>query len=182
MLDHPFRFYPSSIDYPLDRPYLIRILRYTFRIEDKIRSIYLVEIEVYPDNLHVIKFYPKRFKGHKHRFNLLTGDNLASRIIATCVYIIGDILSKNPSANFGFLGSRSMSSNYELIEHRSRTKRFRIYQQACVDYFGPDSFSHYPDPLNSSYLIINNKNEDIKGIVKRSKRMFEEIFPLLNED
>lgn len=180
MLDQPYKFRKASKTKDLSRPFIHWVLTYVFQLDDVIdkKIIYIVEVEVYDHDIHVVKYYQKCMKGDRMRFNILTNEMKASRIIATCLAIIFDVIKRRPSANIGFLASRTQRSDGSYEEGLRMTKRFRIYKQAFQDFFGPATFSHYPDANTSTYLLINNRN-NIEVVKKCAETMFSTLYPTL---
>lgn len=102
-------------------------------------------------------------------------------IVATCMQLILQILKKNTKANFAFIGSHTFDPSRQYEESRNCTKRFKIYRFAVYNFVGEEYFSHFMEEKNSTYLLINNKNENIESIRDHAHIMFEAIFPSLRE-
>jgi hypothetical protein len=141
---------------------------------------YLLEVEEYKYDIYIIKFFPKRLKNNPKRFNVLTGENKLGGIIGTCIYLILQILKKSPMANFGFLGSHTIDFKREYEEKKECTKRFKIYRYAVFNLIGEEAFSHFMEEKNSTYLLVNNKHEDVDRIKDKADQMFDVVFPRLN--
>ncbi|MBD1433531.1 hypothetical protein H8B06_11880 [Sphingobacterium sp. DN00404] len=178
MLDKPYKFRKASVSCDMTRPFIKQIIKYVFQLDDitEKKYIYIVEAELYDYNIYAIKYYPKVLKQHKYKYNILTEQHKANRIIATCMHIIFDIVNRDPFANIGFLASRTSDALGDYKEELRLTKRFRIYAQAFIDFFGPKTYSHFPDKNTSTYLLINNKN-NVQEIKKCSEDMFTKIYP-----
>jgi hypothetical protein len=136
-----------------------------------------VEVEEYFYNIFIIKFYRKRDSRHPYKFNLLTNEFNCTKIVSTCIRILMDILSRNKYASFGFLGSNTVSPNFE--ELRRNTKRFNIYKTAMENLVGEETFVHFMDDSHSTYLMANKTNLSVDDLFRRAKIMFEEIYPEL---
>lgn len=136
---------------------------------------YLVEVEQYPHNIYVLKFYRRIHKGNKERFNLLTNEGRCSRIVGTCFSIFMDIYKKNPLASFGFIGSYTIDKKTGNVEPKSSTKRFKIYSLAVISYFGEETFTHFQNPANSVYLAISNKNIAVMKIADEANKILESL-------
>lgn len=177
MIDSPYHFRKVSVRVDLVRPHITALTTYVFQLDNMERKIiYIVEIEEYDFDLHVIKHYPKSLKHHKLKFNLLTKHAKAGRIIATCLYIILDLLKRKPRANIGFLGARISDLQGDFSEGLRLTKRFRIYSQVFQDFFGTTTYEHFPDENTSTYLLVN-KFHDVPVVVKGIQEMFDKIYP-----
>jgi len=151
---------------------------YTFSTE---REGYIIECEEYLHGIYVIKFFPKRLRQNSKRFNALTNEYKTSRIIGTCVEVILSILKRNSKASFGFVGSHTFDPKRRYEEKRNCTKRFKIYRYAVFSLIGEETFSHFMDEKNSTFLLVNNNNSDITYIKKEADSMFDLIFPALDE-
>jgi hypothetical protein len=112
---------------------------------------YWVTLEEFPYQLFGVKFCLKNDRKSKKRFQVLTGYNDTSRIVATCFAIMLSILSKFGSASFGFVG---MNSDGESLVN---SKRFRVYKKAMQNTFSPILFEHKEYLQQSGYLILNRK-------------------------
>jgi|SRR5690606_809166 len=180
MLDRPYKFRKASVACDMTRPFIKKVITYVFQLDDitEKKHIYIVEAELYDHNIYAVKYYPKALKQHKLKYNLLTAHKKASRIIATCMHIIFDIIDRDPLANIGFLASRTTDAEGQFREDLRLTKRFRIYAQAFIDFFGPKTFTHFPDKNTSTYLLINNNN-DVQDIKRCSEEMFTKLYPKL---
>lgn len=82
-------------------------------------------------------------------------------------------------ANFGFLGSHTFDPKRFYEEGKECTKRFKIYRYAVYNLIGEEYFSHFMEEKNSTYLLINNKHEDVDLIKEQANIMFDTIFPSL---
>ena len=180
MLDKPYKFRKASVTCDMTRPFIKKVITYVFQLDDiaEKKHIYIVEAELYDYNIYAVKYYPKVLKQHKLKYNILTKHHKAGRIIATCMHIIYDIIRLDPLANIGFLASRTTDSVGEFKEGLRLTKRFRIYAQAFIDFFGPKTFTHFPDKNTSTYLLINNKN-NVQAVRNCSQDMFTKLYPKL---
>ena len=153
-----------------NRKYVEHLFIYSFRTES---YPYLVEVERYAHNIYVLKFYRRKFKGAKERYNLMSNEYKCSRIVGTCFSIFMDIYTKNPLASFGFLGSHTIDRAKNIDEPKSETKRFRIYRQAVINYFGVETFTHFSDPQNSVYLAVSNKNKNVFKISDEANKILD---------
>lgn len=154
-------------------------ITYVFKIDNG--ESYLIEVEEYGHNIYIIKFCPKKLKRHPKRFNILTKENKMPQIVATCVQVMLQTLKKNPLANFGFLGSNTIDFSKRYVESKCETKRYRIYRYVMMNYLNEETFSHHMDSKNSTYLAINNKNENKDEILVKANKMFESLFPMLTD-
>ncbi|GGH03633.1 hypothetical protein [Mucilaginibacter phyllosphaerae] len=174
MFDKPYRFCKVGSDKAHNKKHLKEVITYSFRSG----IYYLVEVEVYTDDIYIIKYYLKKHKNNPLKYNLLTGENKCSRIISTCIRIMLSIYTQNKQASFGFLGATIIKGDFE--EAKQETKRFTVYKSAVIRLFGVETFTHHRDSEHSTYLMVNNRNKDIDAIKDKAKKMFEEIFPSLD--
>ncbi len=141
--------------------------KYSFKT--RLNQRYIVNVEEYKYQLFVIKFYLKNHEHSKQKYNLLTNDGDAFRVISTCVNVILEILTLNPEASFGFIGEQSLG------EEKANTKCFRIYKRVTENYFPPQKFEHAINTENSSYLILNKKNKTLE-LKEKAQEMFNQIY------
>lgn len=177
MIDSPYQFRKASVNRELVKPHVTSLTTYVFHLDDmKRKVIYIVEIEEYDFDLHVIKYYPKSLKNHKLKFNLLTKQAKAGRIIATCLHIILDFIKRKPRANIGFIGARITDLHGNFSEGVRLTKRFRIYSQVFQDFFGTTTYEHLSDINTSTYLLVN-KRHDVPAVAKGIQEMLVRVYP-----
>lgn len=178
MFDSPYSHRKAEVRKGALGNQIDHIIIYTF---DTAKCRYIVEVEHYSHNFYVVKYYPKKYRNYKYKFNLLTSEYICHSIIATCLRIIEEIMIRDPYANFGFVGSPTVIPEMNWKEGQSNTKRFRIYKYAFESYFGHEGFTHYMNIYSSGYLIINNANGDTDAIMVKADKMFVEIYPGLTE-
>ena len=159
-----------------DNPVLKTIHIYTFK--NRFKTVYIVNVEEYKHEMFILKFHTKAHKSSINKYNLLTKEGDARRIIFTCIKIAQQIHLVNERASFGFIGSPLMAEKRRK-NRLSNTKRFRVYKKFAAFFFSPDSFVHSVDADHSSYLLFNRNqirlNPDLnKDVVS----MFENYFDL----
>lgn len=176
MFDQPYLFRKSETRRANTGNHIDFLMIYTFDVSNE---RYIVEVEHYKGNFYILKYYPKRLKNYRYRFNILTSTYVASRIIATCLRIIEQIINSDKYANFGFVGSPTVVPHENWREGQGNTKRFRIYKYSFESYFGHESFTHYMNQNSSVYLIINNKNGDPDDLIPGATEMFLALYPEL---
>ena len=81
----------------------------------------------------------------------------------------------------GFLGSYTVKQENGYVEPKNKTKRFRVYQKAILDQIGIETFTHQHDDEHSTYLMISNKNTSVDAVKEKAKKMFNELFPELED-
>lgn len=153
-------------------PFLLEERVFRFKTENN--QTYLVRLELYRHNIYAIKFHNKNHRHSIHKYHLLTGEGRARSIINTCLDIIAQVLQENPSASFGFVGSRTINPNIsEELPHD--TKRFNVYKRFMENKFSTDSFLHVASPDYSSYMLINKANDEPFLLLKYTE-MFNKIY------
>lgn len=111
-------------------------------------KIYLVDVEVYKNNVYAIKFYLKSQAHLSNRYSFQTNDFEPRRIVMSCIYIMRYYFQSDNRSSFAFIGANSIGEN------KSCTKRFRFYRTMVNTYFGTETFEHRTDERNSAYLLL----------------------------
>lgn len=155
------------------KSHLLAIHIYSFRNDRGI--FYVANVEEYLHGMHVVKFFLKNHAESKKKYNYLSNEGSARRVIYTCVEIGLEIFAKNPFASFGFIGSPTIK---ELtISKLNNSKRFRVYQYFAKFFFSPENFVHSFNQENSSYIILNKKYID-----ERCPNALNEITEMFSND
>ncbi len=170
MFEGCYKFRKANVDTPYNKKHHLRTHIYTFKT---VKTPYIIHVEEYPENIFILKFFRKQDRNRVDRFNIITNEGKCTRIVGICIRVLIDILGKNKNASFGFLGANSKN------EEKDNSQRFRIYKFAMENLIGDDMFIHSMDLPNSTYLMVNRKNEKPESFVERAKLMFEEIYPQL---
>lgn len=145
--------------------------RITYRFKSiKANRIYFIEVERYKYDIYIAKFYLRIHKDNPNRYKIITNHGDAFRIFNTCVSITNIILEENPLASFGFKGESSIG------EEPQNTKRFRIYSNLAIRYFSPKRYLHNKDVSNSTYFLLNKKNENIT--TNKVEKLFNDYYIL----
>ena len=149
---------------------------YTFK--NRKGTIYIVNVEQYLYDVYIIKFHTKADRSRKEKYNLLTNQKDARRIIYTCIEIGLQIYVTNPNASFGFVGS-PIPKELKRESQLKNTKRFRVYSKFAKFFFSPDNFLHTNNPDFSLYLLLNKKHlESNNTLHEKIMEMFEQHFDL----
>jgi len=136
---------------------------------------YIVNVEHHPYDVYAVKFYYQGHKQSKYKFNLLTNQGDARRIIFTCINIARVILDENPLASFAFVGAPTRP---ELKQKRiSNTKRYRVYLKFALTFFAPINYSHALIEEKSACLLLNKKKlEKNQLLLVNVIDMFERVY------
>ncbi|MFZ4056986.1 MAG: hypothetical protein ACOYKE_02555 [Ferruginibacter sp.] len=140
---------------------------YSFR--GKTGKRYIVIVEEYSYFIFIVKFCLQERKNYPDRFNQLSNFNECSRVLTTIGLIMKGILSKNPYASFGFLGSNLPDENKE------NTKRFRLYTKVITQVISPVLFEHRTWLKHSAYILLNKDNHE-DDLMNKITLMFERIY------
>lgn len=119
---------------------------------------YIVTVEEYEYDMYVIKFHKKLDSNRKFRYNLLTNEFRARKILNTCINIGIAFYQRNPLASFGFIGAPTID---EIESNKfDHTKRFNLYDKFARLHFNPDHFDHTVNVQRSAYLLMNKKKRE----------------------
>jgi hypothetical protein len=176
VFDNPYQFTKVGSKRPHNIQSFVKTHIYSFRAE---KTRYVVEVEEYSFNIFIIKFYRKSDTMDPLKFNVLTNEFKCSKIIATCVHVLLHIHRNNSNASFGFLGANTITGNYE--EAKESTQRLNIYKKVMMNLIGDTFFEHHIDIIHSTYLMANKSNVPMDGFVSTVKKLFEEIYPSLED-
>jgi hypothetical protein len=141
---------------------------------------YIAEVELYQFNMYVIKFFPKHLQDSKYKFSMVLNEEYAPKIIRTCINIMLEISNANPLANFGFLGSNTISTDF--TESKYMTQRYRIYRQLMLNFFSENSYYHIENQTNSAYILLNKSHTNLKELLIDVQKMFISYYPDLDSE
>ena len=110
-------------------------LLYSFESE-KLHHTYTVRIERYVNGLHCIKFFDESDSQGTGCFSHLSSTYEPRRIFRTIVDVALDVLRKNNSASFLFIGAADGKDVYGLP-----TRRYRVYKLYLSDFDLRDSIA-----------------------------------------
>lgn len=120
---------------------------------------YILEVECYKFNFYVIQYYNRKYKNHPRKYQILTNEHKARPIIGTCMKVIQMFSEMDPLASFGFIGANSYDPITGKEEKIDSTKRWKIYKYAVENEYGPETFKHAINKLNSSYILLRRRND-----------------------
>lgn len=145
------------------------------------QTTYVIRAEYDNENIMALKFYCKKDRRSKYKYNKIINKGSFSSVINildTCTSLIPILLEKHPDCSFGLCSSRSIdfTNPKKLTEHLQSNQRFRIYFKFIQDRIGHKTFTHIEYPSISSYILINNNVNDIDGKEKDILGMFERTY------
>ena len=162
MLFYDFKYIQT--DYQNSEPKKINI----YRFKTRFNRVYLVNVEFYPNEIVVLKFYLKQHNNSINKYKIQINDFDTIRILNTILQIGKLILLENPRISFGFIGENSID------ESSINTKRFKLYSKIASKNFNPDNFSHFYNIQKSAYFLINKKNKSLK--IEMIENQFDEYY------
>ncbi|WP_338812768.1 hypothetical protein V9L05_15545 [Bernardetia sp. Wsw4-3y2] len=164
MFDNAYKFnYQGHTKTPTE-PYL-KLHKFSFKCRFNHR--YIIRVEEYEHKVFVIKFYLKNHEQSEKKYQLLSGLNDATRVIATSVEAMIWLYKKDNLSSFGFIGANSEG------EEIGNTKRFKLYVKIMLNLFSPKLFEHKEYEKNSAYLLLNKQNsEEYENL----QEVIEELF------
>jgi hypothetical protein len=140
---------------------------YVYRFTNRKNYVYICHIEEYENNFFAIKFYLQSHRLSRHRYNKLTNQNDARRVIFTCINIGLELFKTRTNASFGFLGMPTISELSKIDNEKFKnTKRYRVYTKFAAFFFNPDKFSIHLNSSASSCLLLNREQEKIHPNLK----------------
>lgn len=163
------KVYPSKSD-----PCLIVTHKYKFVTSRN--TLYHVNVEQYKNDIYIVKFFPKKYKGSDNKYFILTYEYDARKIIYTCITIALDIYGNDSNASFGFIGAPTLKEK-EREKILEETKRFKAYRYFATFFFNPLHFTHITNKNYSTYLLLNNKKTAMNpNYQKKVIDMFEKYY------
>ena len=145
--------------------------RFYYSFKTSKNKKYIIHIEEFEFKVFVLKFFLKNNEYSKNRFNHLTGDGEAFRILSTCFTAIIHIkVNIDDNASFGFIGARKTGEKTD-----KNTQRFRIYSIKGRTFFNLENYMHLENVKNSSYLILDRRIHSLETI-PMIQDMFESVY------
>lgn len=123
---------------------------YTF-VSPKSGLKYYANCVEYDIGVFAVKFYLKIHKNDKQKYNIVTNNGDGIKVLKTIVAIMLDVLRRNESASFAFIGMPKPD------EDKAETTRYCVYRGLCSRYFNPENFDHVYDEQKSFYSLLNKK-------------------------
>lgn len=127
-------------------------LQYRFK-SFKSHHTYIVRVEKYIKHCYCLKFFDKANINSKNKFSLRTNTFEPRTIFYTLFHIMMDVLEKDPTASFFFIGAED-----EKDELGQSTRRYRIYMKFVTSVVSDKLFTHYAVSTESLYILINKRS------------------------
>ncbi len=127
-------------------------LQYRFK-SSKSHHTYIVRVERYKNHTYCLKFFDKAVSESKNKFSLRTGTFEPRTIFYTLYHIMLDVLAKDPTASFFFIGAEDEKDGLG-----ESTRRYRIYRKFVSSTVGNNVFDHYRVNELSLYILINKQS------------------------
>ncbi|MBO5134838.1 MAG: hypothetical protein J6C15_06795 [Bacteroidaceae bacterium] len=146
---YPFVF--TMYDRNSDIDALEYTLQYRFKSE-RSKHTYIVRVERYKSHTYCVKFFDKAHTDSKNKFSLRTNTFEARTIFYTLYHILLDVLQKDSSASFFFIGAED-----EKDESTAATRRYQVYRRFVMSTISDHLFEHYRVNELSLYILVNRQ-------------------------
>lgn len=145
---------------------------------------YIIRAEYHSEDVFAVKFYCKKDRKSDYKYNKILNKHSYSvviRIFKTCLSIVPKLLQEYPNCSFAIVSSPTIdiSTSKKLTENIIKNQRFRVYSRFLQERVGSKTFTHFMYENVSSYLLINNNNQDICFKELSIKKMFENTYNFL---
>lgn len=127
----------------------VQTFQYRFK-SARSNHTYIVRAEQFPEHTYCLKFYDKAHRHSDNKFSLLTNTFEPRTIFYTLYHIMLDVLQRDPSASFFFIGAAD-----EYDEIGTATRRYRIYRRFTSSIVGENLFEHFRVNDTSLYILVN---------------------------
>lgn len=153
--------------------YYLSQMTYQYRFKStRSNHTYIVRAECFPEHVYCIKFYDKAHRNSDNKFSLLTNTFEPRTIFYTIYHIMLDVLKRDPSASFFFIGAADDHDEIGLA-----TRRYRIYRRFTSSVVSEQLFAHFRANDTSLYILVNKSaNEDPEAIAKRITQEVQATF------
>lgn len=147
---YPFLF--QMIDKCTDNDYMVNTLQYRFK-STKSHHTYIVRVEHYQHSAYCLKFFDKANIDSKKKFSLRTNTFEPRTIFYTLIHIMLDVLKRDSSASFFFIGAEDERDTSGMV-----SRRFRIYRRFVSSVVSDETFEHYRRNELSLYILVNKRS------------------------
>ncbi len=127
-------------------------LQYRFKSE-KSHHTYIVLVERFKQHAYCIKFFDKANRNSRQKYSLRNNTFEPRTIFYTLFHIILDVLKKDESASFFFIGTED-----ERDVLGASTRRFRVYFRFVTSIVSDKRFAHFPVEDESLYILVNKES------------------------
>lgn len=129
-------------------------LQYRFK-SSRSHHAYIVRVERYIKHAYCLKFFDKANINSKNKFSIRTNTFEPRTIFYTLYHIMLDVLKRDESASFFFIGAED-----EKDQLGSATRRFRVYKRFVSSTVSTRLFEHYRRDDLSLYVLVNKLHVD----------------------
>lgn len=131
--------------------YHLSVQTYQYRFKStRSHHTYIVRVECFPEHVYCLKFFDKAHRHSDNKFSLLTNTFEPRTIFYTLYHIMLDVLQRDPSASFFFIGAADEHDEIGLA-----TRRYRIYRRFTSSVVGEKLFEHFRVNDTSLYILVN---------------------------
>jgi len=143
---------------------------------------YIIRADYHEGDVFAVKFYCKKDKRSKYKYNKIVNKGDIGNIFITCIKVIPLLLNIYPNASFGFAGARTIDFKSKKVEGYANNQRFRTYCYTISLKIGTETFTHFEYENISSYLLLNNNNSNLKEKEELIIKMFSSTYNELSLD
>ena len=112
-------------------------------------------------NVHI--FFDKANIDSKNKYSLRTNTFEPRTIFYTLIHIMLDVLKRDSSASFFFIGAEDERDVSEMV-----SRRFRVYRRFVSSVISDEEFEHYRRNDLSLYMLINKHSvKDTSGFAHK---------------
>ncbi len=116
---------------------------------------YIIECEVYKQNILALKFYNKNHSLSEKKFSFLTNTHEIYSIINTCIQVIPILEEEHIGCSFVAIGAQGISPDGRR-EQIERTQRYLAYKKILFELFkNASSYSLIDSDEHSALLMMN---------------------------
>lgn len=190
MFDKPYSFQKLSTSKTfLNNP--VEKTNYRFKAAQR---TYFLTLEIFDFGLAAVKYCDVKDKDSRSAYKKIFNDYDAFRVIGTCLHIMLHYWKEHPFTSFAFYAVardlNEMTDRNKKLKGKAlqayvekyRKVRFRIYEEAMLNLFSPQYFTHVSDKKNDVYLLINKKQPDYRVMIQNTAAYLLENYDLLFND
>lgn len=143
---------------------------------------YIIRADYHKEDVFAVKFYCKKDRRSRYKYNKIVNKGDIGNIFITCIKVIPLLLKVYPNSSFGFAGAPTIDFKSKKAEGYASNQRFRTYCYVISLKIGTETFTHFEYEKVSSYLLLNNSNQDIIKKEEQIIKMFSSTYNELSLD